>query len=156
MVITTPVGIFVDLSNKSFNIVVVSFFYSFILEVIMKKLIIFLLISLFALTACSSGANYETIDIDDIPQKVDEGYQVLDVRETHEFIAGHIPGALNKPLSELKTGDFNGLDTNQKYIVICQSGNRSKEASTILTEEEFTILNVSQGMSSWDGDIEKN
>ena len=122
----------------------------------MKKLILFLLVSIFALTGCSPGANYETIDIEDIPQKVEDGYQILDVRETDEYNAGHIPGAINKPLSELKTGGFEGLDSNQKYIVICQSGNRSKEASIILTEEALTIVNVSQGMSSWDGEIEKN
>lgn len=122
----------------------------------MKKLILLLFVSIFALTACSSGATYETIDIYDIPQKVEEGYQVLDVRETHEYDAGHIPGALNKPLSELENGDFEGADPNQNYIVICQSGNRSKEASTILAEEGFTILNVSEGMSSWTGDIEKD
>ncbi len=122
----------------------------------MKKLIILLFVSIFALTGCSSGASYETIDIDDIPQKVEEGYQVVDVRESYEYDAGHIPGAINKPLTELNLGDIEGLDSNQKYIVICQSGNRSKEASTILSEEGFTILNVSEGMSSWNGEIEKN
>ena len=120
----------------------------------MKKII--LLLFTFALTACSSGTTYETIDIDDIPQKVVDGYQVLDVREIHEYDAGHIPGALNKPLSGLENGDIEGLDPNQNYIVICQSGNRSKEASTILSEEGFTVLNVSEGMSSWSGDTEKN
>ena len=122
----------------------------------MKKLIIFFLVSIFALTACSSDTTYETININDIPQKVDEGYHVVDVRETHEYVEGHIPGAINKPLSELKTGDIAGLDPDQNYIVICQSGNRSKEASTILSEEGFTVLNVSEGMSSWSGDIEKD
>lgn len=121
----------------------------------MKRLIILLFVSIFSLTACSSGLNYETIDIEDIPQKVEEGYQVVDVREANEYEAGHIPGALNKPLSGLKTGNFDGLDINQNYIVICQSGNRSKEASTILFEEGFTVINVSEGMSSWTGDIEK-
>jgi len=122
----------------------------------MKKLILLLFVSIFALTACNSDASYETIDINDIPQKVAEGYQVLDVRETHEYDAGHIPDSLNKPLSDLKTGNIEGVDPNQKYIVICQSGNRSKEASSILSEEGFTILNVSEGMSSWTGDIEKD
>lgn len=122
----------------------------------MKKFIIILFVAIFTLTACSSSATYETIAIDDIPLKVEEGYKVIDVRETGEYEAGHIPGSLNKPLSELKTGDIEGLDKNQKYIVICQSGNRSKEASSILFEEDFIILNVSEGMSSWTGPLEKN
>lgn len=122
----------------------------------MKKFIIFLFVAIFTLTACSSSATYETIAIDDIPLKVEEGYKVIDVRETGEYEAGHIPGSLNKPLSELKNGDIEGLDKNQKYIVICQSGNRSKEASSILFDEDFMILNVSEGMSSWTGPLDKN
>ncbi|QBP41230.1 rhodanese-like domain-containing protein [Paenisporosarcina antarctica] len=121
----------------------------------MKKFIIFLFVVIFTLTACSSSATYETIAIDDIPLKVEEGYKVIDVRETGEYGAGHIPGSLNKPLSEIKNGDIEGLDKNQKYIVICQSGNRSKEASSILFDEDFMILNVSEGMSSWTGPVEK-
>lgn len=120
----------------------------------MKKLIVLLVVSIFVLTACGSNTSYETIAIDEIPVKVEEGYQVVDVRETSEYEAGHIQGSINKPLSELKSGDVQGLNKNEKYIVICQSGNRSKEASAILFEEEFTILNVSEGMSSWTGDIE--
>ena len=120
----------------------------------MKKLVVlFAFVTLFV-AACGSESSYETIEIDTIPQKIEEGYQVLDVREPSEYDMGHIVGAENKPLSELKAGNFEGLDSSEKYVVICQSGNRSKEASEILTGEEFSILNVSKGMSSWTGEIE--
>ena len=120
----------------------------------MKKLLGLLVIALLVLTACGSEESYETIDIDDVQTKMEEGYKVLDVRESSEFEAGHIPGATNKPLSDLQQGNFEGLNTDEKYIVICQSGNRSQQASDILFEEKHTIVNVSQGMSSWTGEIE--
>ena len=116
-------------------------------------LILFVMVSM-VLAACGSEETYQTIDIEDIQTKVDEGYTVLDVRETSEFDAGHIPGASNKPLSELQQGNLEGLDSKGKYIVICQSGNRSKQASDILAKENIEIVNVSEGMSSWTGEVE--
>ncbi len=120
----------------------------------MKKLLSLVLVAIFALSACSGNSGFETITIDQIPQKVEEGYHVLDVREPSEFNTGHIPGSTNKPLTDLKKGNFEGLDQNQKYIVICQSGNRSKQASGILAGKDYDVLNVSEGMSSWTGEME--
>lgn len=122
----------------------------------MKKwLLAVVVVSLLALAACSDeSSSYETIDIDKVQEKMDEGYTVLDVREPNEYEAGHIPSAQNKPLSVLQQDDFDELSKDQKYIVICQSGNRSKTASEILFNEGYDIVNVSAGMSSWTGDVE--
>ena len=120
----------------------------------MNRMMSLLLMVMMVLAACGSEESYQTIDIEDVQTKVDEGYTVLDVREVSEFEAGHIPGASNKPLSELQQGNIEGLDSKERYIVICQSGNRSKQASDILSKEKFEIVNVSEGMSSWTGEVE--
>lgn len=138
----------------------------------MKRLrnILVVLFALFALAACSNdavneeatdaddaaevGATYETIDLDDIEAYVAEGYIIADVREIDEYESGHIPGAINAPLSALQNGDFSALDPDEKYIIICRSGNRSVTASEILTEEGFHVVNVSEGMSTWPGEVE--
>lgn len=140
--------------------------------VAMKKLwVVFAL--LFALTACGNDAvnentansvdsdrvtevsqSYETIDLEDIEGYVAEGYIVADVREVDEYESGHIPGAINVPLSALQNGDFSGLDYDEKYVIICRSGNRSVTASDILTNEGFHVVNVSEGMSTWTGEVE--
>ena len=52
---------------------------------------------------------------------------ILDVREIHEYAAGHIPSAENFPLSTLGA-DFSKLDKDQKYYVICQAGGRSAKS----------------------------
>jgi len=120
----------------------------------MKKLMGLIAIVMLLLSACGSQEGFETVTIDGIQKKVEEGYSVLDVREPSEFEAGHIRDASNKPLSDLQQDNFEGLDTDGKYIVICQSGNRSKQASDLLSEENYNVVNVSEGMSSWTGEIE--
>lgn len=50
---------------------------------------------------------------------------VVDVRETHEFAAGHIPGALNLPLSAF---DPTELPSGKPVVLVCQSGRRSLNA----------------------------
>lgn len=112
---------------------------------------------LLVLSACSSKSDtdYLTIELDEVQQLQNNGSIILDVREVDEFAEGHIIGAINLPLSKLKEGNREGLDKDQSYVVICRSGNRSKEASTILAKDNYDIVNVSEGMSSWTGEVEK-
>ena len=105
------------------------------------------------LTACSS-TSYDTIALNEMGSFIEKGYKIVDVREPEEYTTGHIPGAMNVPLSLLQQGMFASLDKNTKYIIICRSGNRSKTASDILYDEGYTVINTSEGMSSWTGEIE--
>ncbi|WP_416143597.1 rhodanese-like domain-containing protein [Planococcus koreensis] len=120
-----------------------------------KRLMLLLaVVGVLLLSACGQDAGYETIQIDEVAAKQEAGYTVLDVREAYEYEQAHIPGAENKPLSLLQSGDFEGLQEDAKYVVICQSGNRSKQASDLLLEEGYDFVNVAQGMSSWEGAVE--
>ncbi|MDN3450024.1 rhodanese-like domain-containing protein [Planococcus sp. APC 3906] len=124
-------------------------------RVMNKRLMLLLaVLGVLLLSACGQGAGYETIQIDEVAAKQEAGYTVLDVREAYEYEQAHIPGAENKPLSLLQSGDFEGLQEDAKYVVICQSGNRSKQASDLLLEEGYDFVNVAQGMSSWEGAVE--
>ena len=107
------------------------------------------------LTACTAekAEGYVTIGLDEVLQQQDGGATIVDVREKEEFAEGHISGAINVPLTELKKGNRANLDTKETYIIICHSGNRSKEASDILFEEGYDVVNVSEGMSSWTGPV---
>lgn len=121
----------------------------------MKKWLVLLIIGTsLILAACGSEQTYETIDISEVETYQGQGSIVVDVREPNEYSAGHIPGAMNKPLSEISTGDYEGLDSSETYVIICQSGNRSQQASEVLNKEGFTLVNVDQGMSSWSGELE--
>ena len=70
-----------------------------------------------------------------------EELMILDVRENHEYEAGHIPSAKNFPLSTLGI-EFTRLDKNQKYYVICQAGGRSAKAYDFLEAQLFYVTNI--------------
>ena len=76
-----------------------------------------------------------------------EELTILDVREIHEFNAGHIPSAQNLPLSILGL-DFPKLDKKQKYYIICQAGGRSARAYDFLEAQGFDIINIEGGMNN--------
>ena len=80
-----------------------------------------------------------------------EKLTILDVREIHEYAAGHIPSAENFPLSTLGS-DFTKLDKDQKYYVICQAGGRSAKAYDFLDAQGFDVINIAGGMNHWPGE----
>ncbi len=66
----------------------------------------------------------------DVAAWTDDGAQIVDVRETWEFGAGHVPGAVNIPLDEL-IGRIEEL--REPLVLVCASGNRSGMAAEYLT-----------------------
>ncbi|HET7579966.1 MAG TPA: rhodanese-like domain-containing protein [Bacillales bacterium] len=85
--------------------------------------------------------------------KEGKNFNVLDVREYHEITEGKIPGAQHIPLGELALRK-DELDADQKYIVVCRSGNRSKAACGILEAAGYKVENMVGGMQAWKGELE--
>jgi len=76
---------------------------------------------------------------------------VLDVRTPQEFAAGHIPGAVNIPHTELasrlSTLDF---DPDQEIVVHCEQGGRASIAESILREGGYTrVRDLTGHMKAW-------
>ncbi len=66
------------------------------------------------------------LDRETVKQGLRDGSIVLvDVREPHEFAAGHIPGALSCPLSAF---DPSSLPTDKRIVFSCAAGVRSVRA----------------------------
>ena len=82
-----------------------------------------------------------------------ENLELIDVREAHEFQAGHAPDAKNLPLSTLEQG-YKELNPNRTYHVICQGGVRSASACQFLSAQGLTVTNVEGGMNAWPGQVE--
>ena len=60
---------------------------------------------------------------------------ILDVREQHEFEAGHLPGAIHVPRGHLETRIENALpDRSQRIITYCSTQNRSALAAVTMKE----------------------
>jgi len=79
---------------------------------------------------------------------------VVDVCEPREFSAGHVPNAINLPLSSLKDR-LRDLEKhkNKPIIVSCRSGNRSLKGAVILRKHGFaTVYNLAGGLQAWERD----
>ena len=72
---------------------------------------------------------------------------VIDVRELHEYHAGHVPGARLIPLGELATR-VRELG-RERVHVICASGNRSLVAARWLRTQGFDAVSVAGGTTEW-------
>lgn len=85
-----------------------------------------------------------------------EGYrkaQLIDVREPNEFEGGHILGARNIPLSQLKTR-LKELRPDKPVYLYCQSGLRSGRAAQMLHRKGYKELyHLKGGFKQWSGKI---
>lgn len=75
----------------------------------------------------------------------DGAAHVVDVRETGEFAAGHVPGAINLPLSRF---DPAALPTDKPVILMCQAGGRSARALGACAGRS-DVRHYPGGMSGW-------
>jgi rhodanese-related sulfurtransferase len=77
---------------------------------------------------------------------------VIDVREVDEYTDGHIPGAVNVPLSEL-TEKYSSVSKSEIIYIVCQLGGRSARACEFLSNlPEFDgthFINVAGGTAAW-------
>lgn len=74
---------------------------------------------------------------------------VVDVREVHEYESGHVPGAVNIPLSEFveRVGEVTSLPGD--VYVICESGGRSAQVTAWLGQQGHDVANVAGGTGAW-------
>lgn len=78
-----------------------------------------------------------------------EGAVLVDVREPHEWRAGHAVGARLIPLGELAQR-ADELPRERPVYLICASGNRSRVGAELLRRAGFACpINVSGGTGAW-------
>lgn len=73
---------------------------------------------------------------------------MLDVRESAEWVEGHVEGAVHIPLGQLMQR-YIELDESQEIIIMCRSGNRSGLACELLHEKGYKVVNMTGGLSEW-------
>jgi len=91
-----------------------------------------------------SGAEYirqvksqiTEVDPSDVQPLLGNGVAIVDVRESDEFAAGHLPGARHVSRSYLESR-IEGVapDRKQRVVLYCASGQRSALAARTLTED---------------------
>ena len=100
-------------------------------------------------------SSVEEVDPSDVNRTLSNGNGIvlLDVRESEEWDAGHIPGAKHVPRGylESRVEGIVGNDRSQRVIIYCASGQRSALAANTLKEllgyEDVASMNG--GITLW-------
>lgn len=120
----------------------------------MKPLIQYVFVLIIAFSSCDSIAQQKlSITVTEFESKWQTGsYQLLDVRTTGEYKAGHLKNSLqadwlNKQQFEERTRHLN---KSKPVLVYCASGVRSEQAAKWLLKQGFTeVFNLKGGTSAW-------
>jgi rhodanese-related sulfurtransferase len=85
-----------------------------------------------------------SIQYDELDEAIQRGARLIDVRTPGEFMQGHLPGAENLSLDEIRNR-LEEFDKSQEIIVYCQVGLRGYYAERILRPHGFNVRNLSGG-----------
>lgn len=100
----------------------------------------------------------KSVSVDEAKKLLDEGYVYVDVRSEPEFEAAHVPGALNVPLNHrgpqgmVPNPEFMSVmqaafAKDEKLVVGCKSGGRSRRAVGLLEQAGFTdVVEMAAGI----------
>jgi rhodanese-related sulfurtransferase len=86
----------------------------------------------------------EDLTREDIKAGLDAGSILLvDVREAHEFAAGHIPGSISLPLSRFSVEDLPDAE-GKRVVLSCAAGIRSMQAA-MLAHQQGRVIDAHYG-----------
>ena len=82
-----------------------------------------------------------------------KGWQLIDIRESREFAAGHIKMALNRPLGDLEN-NLAQISKDKDIVLIDLNGTRAQSAWHVLVEKGYDqnkVKVLTGGMLQWRG-----
>lgn len=105
-------------------------------------------------TTTSSTSLYQPIVINAETGKsmMDHDSEIIlvDVRTLSEYQTNHIPGAILLPVGDIQSNASTVLSDKTKiYIIYCNSGNRSADASSQLSEMGYPFIYDMGGIIDW-------
>ena len=128
----------------------------------MVKVVLIMLFLAAVLTGCGAGGTsmangYQQISQEAAKQMIDhQEVIVLDVREQHEYDAGHIPGAVLFPVGSIKKDPAEAVipSLDSAVLVYCRSGNRSRTAAAALANLGYSQVFEFGGINTWPYEVE--
>ncbi|HCM04937.1 MAG TPA: sulfurtransferase [Oceanospirillales bacterium] len=106
-----------------------------------------------------AASQITVIDTERAEEMLTQEVVVLDVRETAEFQAGHLPKAINVPrgVLEFKVANHPDLmDPQQPILIYCKNGGRSTLAALTLKQMGFTHVEMlAGGFDGWTGAVQQ-
>lgn len=123
----------------------------------MKKILLltlFVLVAAYVYSQRRSSARFESMDNAEFATLiVDTTVQLVDVRTSAEFAAGHIPEAKN---IDVRGDNFDReakatLSKERPVAIYCRSGARSKTAARRLAAMGYRVYELNTGFMNWNG-----
>lgn len=88
------------------------------------------------------NGDYKQVNVDNVRELVKNNNIIIDVRENHEFKRGHIKGAINIPLSELRKRT-DEIPKDKPVYLHCRTGQRSYNATLALQNMGYrNVINI--------------
>ncbi|MHB1420602.1 MAG: rhodanese-like domain-containing protein, partial [Bacillota bacterium] len=132
----------------------------------MKRLLILAIVTflLLSIAGCAgknassgdsvSGDRVQSLSVEELKKQTDAGIdkntEIIDLRESFLYAAGHIPGATHIPFADIER-QYTQLDKNKKIILVCHTGPMGEIAGQFLLTKGFTqVFNLEGGMKAWD------
>jgi rhodanese-related sulfurtransferase len=96
----------------------------------------------------AASAQAHEVSVEKAYQMYQSGTFVVDVRRQDEWDAYHAPNTHLIPLDELPNR-LSEIPKDQEILVICHSGNRSKQGQAILTKAGYNAVSMTGGLLAW-------
>jgi len=78
---------------------------------------------------------------------------IISVRKAEDYAKGHIPGAVNIPISDIaKIENLQKLNPDKEIVVYCYTGRTGSQATAILNVLGYDAKNLLWGISGWTTD----
>lgn len=90
----------------------------------------------------------QTLSMETIRSDIGSTGQLIDVRTSEEYSAGHIDGAVNLSLQSIESGTLPTVEKDQPIYLYCRSGNRSAQAASLLKQAGYTDVHDLGAMTS--------
>ena len=124
------------------------------------KTILYILFAATMMVGCNNSKAtkvFDSVDATRFAEVIEnEQVQIIDTRTPAEFSEGHIPGAVNIDIdSEEFAAKVAELDKSCPVAVYCRGGRRSKEAADHMVGCGLEVTELSDGILSWKGEVEK-
>lgn len=88
------------------------------------------------------NGDFKQVNVDKVRELVENNNIIIDVRETYEFKRGHIKGAINIPLSELRER-IEEIPKDKPVYLHCRTGQRSYNAVLALQNRGYhNVINI--------------
>jgi len=102
----------------------------------------------------------DEVSTEELKRKLDAGepVQIIDIRPPAAYDQGHIPGAINVPMTELATR-VDEIDWGDDVVVTCPIGQSSVQAARLIGSFEgvgdASVRSMAGGYDAWEYELER-